>query len=704
MPSIPPIKIDSTAAPTPPSVFEKAMSEMLTPDMSDIEKLQKLKEWILADQHPFFTSAPKVAHLLSLRVSGSGSSTSEDDPLSVFAGNYNTIPLAERLSSPRVHANGDSNGFHDSASNLVSSQDDPSFEPQTQGTDNAMDTTFSRREEDVNLSETRGFEPNEHGSNREPYSEATPQSYQRHPDVQRSGERQGFDENGRRSPPRDDSRGWPKWDDGRGPVGDHRPRFPPGNDGRYENTRGRYGASYYRGGYNNQGNRRFSLNDRSNSDQRYYDNARNYERRPDFNSSYPDERRVDDRYGDKGPASGPRGQVYYGRRADEQKIPTSPQDHSQPLKSASIDANNLDEEMQLGTKEVSDSGANATDGPSAIDSKTEPMVESPVSVGNGLPSSTTDSAVPPTASSDRTDVQMDVQSLKGPEDADKPGTDHSPTPNVDNRETRPQDGDRDSRSTYMPRDGNRFSSYDNRPRMNTYQKYPAGNRNYDRPYGNRETYHRLAYRAPSPPPPADDRRFVPRDVGYAPESGYVSPPRRDYRPGEWDAKRDDRPLDRPYDRNRDLDRDRRVPAALPPNDPRGPKLSGVGPPRPRYPPPLEHAAPRGAPARIMHDQYSMPPSHDPRAYERDPYAEPVPPVPGAYSRDPSRVRPRSLSPPRREYRTDDRPPNKRLRGPDAPYGPPPVAGKSRFVSHGLYSHFLFSRWSLCSKLCDWPDA
>jgi hypothetical protein len=700
-PSSSPIKV-VPAAPAPPlSPFDKTVSDLLTPGMSDIEKLQKLKELILADQHPFFTSAPKVAHLLSLRVSASGSNASNSggeldaEPLSLLANQYNNIPLAERLSSPKAQANGDFHASNDSASNLVSSHEEASFGRHIQGLNDVANAESTKREEDVDMSESYRFEPTETGAGSihpEPHLGPVPQSYQRHSDVQRGNERPGFDDSGRRSP-REDSRGWSKGNDGRVPFNDHQSRFPPGNNSRYGDVGGRYGTSYYRGGYRNQGNRRYSLNDRPNSDQRNYDNARDYDRQPDFSPSYSDERRLDDRYNDKGLATGPRGQAYYngarstyGRRIDDSMVPGSPQEPVQPLKSGSMEASKPDENMQLGLKEdFNATSATNSEAPLVVDLKAE--AESPVSLGNGLPPSTADSIVPPTASPDRIDVAMDSHSLKGHEETDKSKANRSPTPNADNRETKSLDTDHEPRPNYMPRDGHRFPPYD-RPRPNTYQKYPVGNRNYDRPlpvrddrpYPNREPY-RPAYR-PSSPPLADDRRFVPRDAGYAHEPGYLSP-RREYRSGDWDMKRDDRPLERPYDRNRDLDRDRRVPAPLPP------KVSVAGGPRQRYPPLPEHAGPRGNPNnRAIHDPYSIPPPHDPRGYDRDPYADPLPPVPGAYSRDASRVRPRSLSPPRRDYRPDDRP-NKRLRGPDPSYGPPPVTGELPLFSSGrCHFHIL----------------
>lgn len=684
-PSSSPIKV-VPAAPAPPlSPFAETVGDLLTPSMSDIEKLQKLKELILADQHPFFTSAPKVAHLLSLRVSASGSNTSNSgeldaEPLSLLANQYNNIPLAERLSSPKARENSDFHPYNDSASNFISSHEEASSDRHTQDLNNAANAESTKREEDVDMSDSYKFEPAETGTgsvHQEPHLGPVPQSHQRHLETQRGNERPGFDDSGRRSP-REDSRGWSKGNDGRVQFGDHQSRFPPENNGRYGDV-GRYGTSYHRGGY--PGNRRYSLNDRPNSDQRNYDNARDYGRRPDFSSSYSDERRLDDRFNDKGLATGPRGQAYYNgarssydRRIDDSMVPGSPREPAQQLKSGSMEASKPDEDMQPSLKDVFNATSATNSEPAlVVERKVEP--ESPVSLGNGLPPSTTDSIVPPTASPDRTDVTMDSHSLKGHEETDKSNANHSPTSNVDNRETKPLDTDHESRPNYMPRDGPRFPPYD-RPRANTYQKYPVGNRNYDRPlpvrddrpYPNREPY-RAAYR-PFSPPPADDRRFVPRDPDYAHEPGYLSPRRGEYRSGDWDMKRDERPLERPYDRNRDLDRDRRVPAPL------LPKVPVAGAPRQRYPPPPEHAGPRGNPNnRGMPDPYSIPPSHDSRGYDRDPYTDPLPPVPGAYSRDVPRVRPRSSSPTRRDYM----PPNKRLRG-DPSYGPPPGTGELPFCS------------------------
>lgn len=664
----------STPAPPPTSSFAKIASEFLTPDMSDVEKLQKLKEWILADQHPFFTSAPKVAHLLSLRDPTSGSTTSGS------AGDYdrgsapnrtgiNNIPLAERLSSPNANANSDNPGFHSPSNSGFMRPEVPPFRRDSQGhDDDAMIMDYPGRDDDGERADTRRFEttgPTLNFGHSQPRTNHLSQGYQRQPDLQRRDERPDFDE-GRRSP-KGDSRSWNKWDDGRQGMSEQSYRYPPESNGRYGDggPGARYGPGSYRGSYNHRGIRRYSLNDRQHPDQRY-------DRRPDFAPIYPG-----DRHNSKPPLGSPRGPSYYNakqsydRRVEEQTGDNSPQKDPQVLATEPGENTNPEQEVNGAAKEV-EGGAHAStvDMSVSADIKPDPTPESLVSPGPGVPPSTVESALPVSVSPERME---DSHSIK--EQDDKSNINRSPPPHVDNRDGRSREFNRDSRSNY----GNRFPQ-DNRPRTNAYQK-PFPNRNYERPlpprndrtYVPREPLNREPYYGrpmPPSPSPVDDRRFVPRDAGYMDDPGY--PPRRDYRVDDWDAKRDMRPIDRPYDRERD--RDLRAPVSLPPtSDPRGSNLPPHAGPRPRYPP--ERNPPRAVGnARPMHDSYPMPPPSEPReirSYDRDPYGEPPLPPAAAYAREPSRVRHRSASPPRRDYRQDDRPPLKRLRGPEGSYPPGP---------------------------------
>ena len=629
--------------------------------MTDIEKLQKLKEWILADQHPYFTSAPKVAHLLSLRVSASasnansntsGSSGEQERPLS-------SIPLAERLSSPKMGY--PAGGPHQNS--IYKGENDPSSRQQeeVQHDVNMNDADHMGKNEDVEMPESRFREttgPLLTPTHTEP---PHPLAYTRPEDSERKNELL----DGRQSP-RNEGRGY----------ADGQSRF---GGGRYE-PRGRY-----RGGYNNQGNRRFS---NEQTDQRYHDynRDRDYDRKPDYAAGHPDDRRNSARSFGDGPAK--YGRQSYDGRPGEQARARVPSDHiPQPLAIDTSTEAKPDEGAKDHPENVGATAELDTTLPS-LEAKTELPSASPTSAGNGPPQSVPESitTVPATASPPRSEIALDASPTRAGQE-ERSTTNHSPPRSAsighrDFKNGRDGSRDRDPRPNF---NADRYHHQDTRPRADSYQKYPAASKPYDRPlpsrddnrtFATREPYYRPAY---APTPPVDDRRFVPRDVGYPDDPGYA--PRRDYRPGEWDNKRRDvdRPLDRPYER----DRDRDVRGSLiSPNDARGPRLPHTAAIPPRgYP--AERDGPRGPSARGAHDVYPPhAPAHDPRGYDRESYGAPLPPPASSYLREPSRVRPRSLSPPlRRDYRLDQRPPAKRPRGPDEQYILPPLAP-------GMFSRYM----------------
>ena len=647
-----PAGVPAAPAPAQTSSFAKSLSDILTPDMTDIEKLQKLKEWILADQHPYFTSAPKVAHLLSLRVSASGpnaksnasgSSGEQEQALS-------TIPLAERLSSPKTaHLAGASHqGTH--------REEDPGNRKREEAQDDVnmsdADLKEKHRNMDMDMSdspyrETTG--PLLTPTHAEPYHSF---AYTRPEDLDRKHERY----NDRQSP-RNEGRSY----------------------GRYEPT-GRYRG----GGYNNQGNRRFSAGDREQTGQRFHDYGRDrdYDRRSEYSAGY--QRNNARSVGGNPPKQSRQNYDELPEDPAKGRVPADQIDQSMVTEASA----NSDEYPKPSAAEHPEDTVGASElsvSPPLANVKTEPSSASPTSIGNGPPQSTTESiAAHPLATSPRPERPLDTPPNRPGQD-EGPVANHSPG-SVGVRNIKPGravSGDRDSRPNFNGRDANRYHHQDARPRTESYHKYPPTYRPYERPPPPREDTrsfssargpsYRPAYAAP---PPVDDRRFVPRDMGYPDDPGY----RRDYRAGDWDNKRRDidRPLDRPYDRDRD--RDARDPL-ISPNDTRGPRAPNPGPIPPRgYPP--DRDGPRGLNPRVVHEPYPPQPPIDSRGYDHDPYGmRPFPPA-TPYLREAPRVRPRSLSPPpRRDFRPEARPPTKRPRGPDDPYGvPPPLPGKRSRVA------------------------
>lgn len=614
--------------------------------MTDIEKLQKLKEWILADQHPYFTSAPKVAHLLSLRVSASvsnansntsGSSGEQERPLS-------SIPLAERLSSPKMAYPGVPH------QNSIYNDQEPSNRQRERIRDDVSmnDVDHKENNEDVEMPDSRYREttgPLLTPTRTEP---PHPLAYTRPEDAERKVE--NFND---RQSPRNDARGY-------GGYGDHR------GNGRYE-PRGRFRGA---GGYNNQGNRRFSLENREQTDQRYHDynRDRDYDRKSEYTAGHPDGQGNNARSFGDSPSKFSR-QSYEGRSGESTRAPIP--SNSLPM-DTSVDVKSEEDKNVVTMNPPEDAGVTA-ELETTLDAKMELPSASPTSAGNGPPLSAPESitTIPAEASPARSEIAL------GTGQEDRPGGNRSPRSisvgRRDFKNGRVASRDRDARPNFNNAD--RYHHQDTRPKADSYQKYPAASRPYERPlqpredtrtFATRDPYYRPAY------PPVDDRRFVPREGGYPDDPAY--PPRRDNRPGEWDNKRrePDRPLDRPYERDRE--RDIRGPL-ISPNDPRGPRMSHIAAAPPRgYP---ERDGPRGLNARNAHDPYPPHPvAHEPRGYDREPYGAPPLPPGGSYLREAPRVRPRSLSPPaRRDYRPDTRPPAKRPRGPDDSYGiPPPAPG------------------------------
>ncbi|KAG8818353.1 hypothetical protein FRC17_010870 [Serendipita sp. 399] len=602
--------------------------------MTDLEKLQKIKERILSDQHPFFTSAPKVEHLLSLRVPASFRSAVDSNASSGSAGDQerplSSVPLVDRLSSPKFH-------------------DGYPVDEERQKQDGAERTS---QEEPSH----QGKEDNPEASHGEMSTE----------DAEPVG-----------------AHGWysPKYDFGNNVGQDSSPTRessnnegsrPPGNGWKYgENGRNQHGAQ--RGTYHHYGNRRFSGND-----QRQYDNNRNFDRRNDFSSNHPDDRdRQHQRpYGRGGYHQHYGSRPYYDRRNEQGKGSEASQQHQQPAESS--EAHNSVDETKTSAMDITEEpDRSLTEEVAAIDTKMETPVTEVTSPSTSVapPQSATESiaTIPAPVSPPRSDVPMDSRSLRSGQGPKSVGN-RSPTRNDSFRNVQNRDYDRDVRmrsNQYQQRDNDhRFNQQEGRQRAEGYHKYQPQSRNYERqPLQRDDRGYTAQYRQSFPPPPIPPTdRFVPRDQGYAEEPLYT---RRDYRPGpDWESRRrDERPIDnRLYDRDRDM-RDMRGPAPFPTDSRMQPKMShlggSTGPPR-AYPPQVDRdGAGRGVTPRLAPDPYlSHPQEVRGGGYDRAPYQSPHgAPSTGTYSR----VRPRSMSPPRRDYRQDERPPNKRQR-PEDSYG------------------------------------
>ncbi|KAG8839623.1 hypothetical protein FS842_002019 [Serendipita sp. 407] len=647
-------------------------ADILSQNVSDLEKLQKIKESILSGQHPFFTSAPKVQHLLSLRVPTSNRSTLDSNASSGSAGDQerppSSIPLVDRLSSTRVHDDYPVDEDHQQQDGTgMTTQEDKKEDPEASNAGMNTDKTDSR-------SVTLGW------ASPDPYKNMEgPDSTPAWGDSKNEGSRPS-DNGWPVTPAENADNGWRVSENGRNQHGPHR------------------------GAYNHYGNRRFSGNDRQHPDQRHFDNNRNFDRRNEYSSNYPDDRRGDDHRGHRPFNRGGYHQHYgsrphFDRRNEQGKGPeTSQQQNAQPLDS-SEPLKSVDEPNSSAMDLVEDSNRPSVEGIAGVDTKMEPLATEPTSPSASIapPQSATESiaTIPAPSSPHRSDVPMDTRSLRSGQGPKSVGN-RSPTRNEGFRNVQGRDYDRDVRmrnNQYQPRDNDhRFNQQDGRPRAEGYQKYPPQSRTYDRPlpqrddrgYAGRDPQHRQSY--PPPMPPVD--RFVPRDQGYAEEPPAYGP-RRDYRPGsgsDWDLRRrDERPIDnRIYDRDRDV-RDLRGSAPFPNDSRMQPKLSHMGgsggPPR-GYPPHVDReGAGRGVNPRLPPDPYLSHPQDIRGGYDRAPYPSPhAPPPAGSYSR----VRPRSMSPTRRDYRQDERPPNKRLRGPEDSYSALPPS--NTYTPHYVQPH------------------
>jgi hypothetical protein len=666
--------------------------------MSDIEKLQKLKDYILADQHPFFTSAPKVAHLLSLHVSGSDydrstPSNEHERPLS-------SIPLADRLSSPKPPVNASFNDFESTetaSQNHVSQEEEQPLPRKSEEPEESSTSAEGRDRGDVEMSEPHSGEPTRSGSppsrGEGNFPPQHPQNYSRPNDMQRRPEKHSFGDNVRRSP-RQGGRDLNTWEDRRPPAHDSQPRYPSGNNNaNYNHNRpgeqgNRYGQGPPRSGYNQHPNRRFSGSERPQFEQRYYENDR--DRRNDYPPNSQDDRRPEDRFMPRQPLNGPRGyqnnnnRPYHDRRSESQSMGGAHQGTQQPMSRNNSEVIKPDEEMKTSPVDIPSAAASVASKDNAtsnMDVLTEKANTSPRSSDNLPLPSTTESTTTMVAPSSpvRSDVPMDSPSTRMGTD-NKP-THRSPAQNQDHKSARDQPPYRQQRQFYPRNDNNRPNNQEGRPRADSYvnanyyneNRFNAGNRGYDRPppqrddrtFSNiRDTGYKPSYNGA---PPVDDRRFVPREPSYPDDPPYAA---KNYRPADWDMRRreGDRFADRPFDRERD--REPRGPM-MGPNETRNQKIPQQVGAR-SYP--AERDGPRPFINRGPPDPFPMhTPANEPRGYDRDFYPPPPSSSAAPYGREISRVRPRSLSP-RRDYRPGDRPPNKRPRGPDDSYGmsgPPP---------------------------------
>lgn len=644
----------------------KSPSDILLPSMSDIEKLQKLKEWILSDQHPMFTSAPKVAYLLSLRVPAPSWSAADSNGSSNSLGGdqerqSGAVPLAERLSSPKMQPyTGDDQPFNDAYGNEDQhGQNDHQSTPfqDNQNTSGPYEGTHgppgSDSFNDVEMADSRTQGSTGPVLTPTHTAHPYPRHYSRPSDDQRRYE-QG--EDGRRSP-RNDTR---QWQERRGPANGNYSRHPAGDGGRYP-------PGNYRGGYQNHGDRRYSGSDyQQHPNHRNYEYDRNADRRPDYQS--------DDRHGGRQQGYGSRGGYYqsygprqtYERKGDYNR--PSGREPSLPLKTDDLDGAKPTEE-NTSPMEVQDATENKmmTDDQSAPEksgnSANVTSPPSPSSANGGPPQSVGESAtLPGLGSPPRSEAQLESVPGASAQDEKASGT-ASPSSPLEGDDAGRDPQYRDQDGNYKSNPGNytgrnqdyRRQPQDTRPRADSYQRYPPHERSYerlptrdDRTYPPRDTSYRPNYA----PPPADGRRFVPRDAGYADEAYYRG---RDYRPpADWDTKRREServPDTRLYERDREL---RPGPPAA------------HGPPRHvstrPYPPAVDRDSvpPRQAPPRMPAEAYPVPSRYDPEPY---PLPHSAPPPPGSYSR----IRTRSMSPVRRDYQPEDRPPPKRVRGPDEPY-------------------------------------
>jgi len=683
---------------------EQASANTNGAENSDLETLRRLKETILNGQHRFFKAIPQVAHLQTLRVTGQTYSHNGTQPYRAASLPDQDIenvpphspyaPYGQHEPSFPIERDDDMHATGQSPSQEVVANDEAPHVPETR------DEQMADPSDSVPTGPVLGDSS---------AAEIKPQSG---PD--RFPER-GRQYDGRRSPRADHGAGRDNWE--------HRQNRSAYSDGRYRDYGG-VNRSVSSGGARRPYQDRFGgppPNDRDPYlDSKPYDYNRDRRREPLTHyadnrrpGEYPNQKSGSQRPYDNGrpgylpplpprpelPADDDRRSDLY--RRDEPRPVPAPAD-VKPLVSApptdSITVTSVPaQEKSQGTE------PSAT----ADDAKGDSAVPNPNPEAPPVRSASTDVVRPPFRGSSpgRSDAR-DSGRFGGP-DMRGPPNRNALRGNVGgsriDRDYRPHD---DMRPLYLPpRD-----YPEPPPRLDPDPRYPPpipGGPSYERmapphvrddprpPYDPRDRDYRDPYSRSSYPPQPDDRRYA-RDPGpplpppLMEDSRYPLPPKDFGRPPDIDRRRDLDRGERGYDRERgynNRERDMRPPS-LDIRDARGPPPPpppGALPPRSAYvpdrdrevvnrPPLSARISPRGS------DQFAPPPpTPEPRGgYERPGYGGPPPPPGGTFPpRDNPRVRPRSLSPVRRDYRPDDRPPMKRPR-PDEPYTsrppPPPAAG------------------------------
>jgi hypothetical protein len=678
---------------------EQASASINGAENNDLETLRRLKETILNGQHPFFKATPQVAHLQTLRVTGrtySHNGTQAYRATSVPGQDNENVPphfpyapYGQHEPPFPIERDDDIHATGQSPPQEVIASDDAPHAPETR------DEQMADPSDSVPTGPVLGD------------SSAADIKPQGGPD--RFPERGRYYE-GRRSPRTDHGAGRDNWE--------HRQSRPTYSDGRYRDYGG-VNRSVSSGSARHPYQDRFGgppPNDRdSYPDSRAYDYNRDRRREP--LTQYADRRPAEyhnpksgsQRPYDSGrpgyfppptPRAGlsadddRRNDIYH---SDEPRPVPAPADvkllvSAPPADSVAVTSASTQEKSQ-GT-ELS-ATADGVKGDSA-----GPNPEAPP-----MRSASADVVRPPFRGSSpgRSDTR-DSGRFGGP-DIRGPPNRNAMRGNVAgsriDRDYRPRD---DMRPLYVP-------PREPPPRLDSDPRYPPpipGGPSYERmapsphirddprpPYDPRDRDYREPYSRSSYPPPPDDRRYA-RDPGLPLQSPlmddprYPLPPKEFGRPPDIDRRRDLDRGERGYDRERgynNRERDMRPPS-LDIRDSRGPPPPpppGALPPRGAYvpdrdrdvvgrPPLSARISPRGS------DQFAPPPTPEPRGgYERLGYGGLPPPPGGSFPpRENPRVRPRSLSPVRRDYRPDDRPPMKRPR-PDEPYTsqpPPPAAGTS----------------------------
>ena len=691
-----PAKAPVSVAASQTSVSQEQTSANLTgAKNSDLETLRRLKDTILNGQHPFFKATPQVAHLQALRVTGqtySHNGTQAYRAASVPDQDIENVPphslyalYGQHEPSFPIERDDDIHATGKSPSQEVVAHDDTPHAPETRDEQMADPSDSVPTGPVLGDSSTADIKP-QGGPDRFP-------------------ERDRYYD-GRRSPRADHGAGRDNWE--------HRQNRPAYSEGRYRDYGGvnRSVSSGARRPYQD----RFGgppPNDRDPyPDSRPYDYNRDKRREP---LTHADNRRPGEFHNPKRPYDSGRPSYFppppprpelladhdrrneLYRRDEPRPAPADvkPLVSAPPIDSVTVTSASAQEKSQ-GTEPST----------TADDVKGDSTGPNPNPEAPPVRSASADVVRPSFRgpSPGRPDTR-DSGRFGGP-DMRGPPNRNALRGNVAgsriDRDYRPHD---DMRPPYLP-----LRDYpEPPPRLDSDPRYPLaipGGPPYERmapphirdesrpPYDPRDRDYRDPYSRSSYPPQPDDRRY-PRDPGpplppsLMEDSRYSLPPKEFGRPPDIERRRDlDRP-ERGYDRERgynNRERDMRPPS-LDIRDARGPP-----------PPPLPGALPRSAyvpdrdrdvvsrpplSARISprgSDQFAPPPpTPEPRGgYERPGYGGPPPPPGGTFPpRDNPRVRQRSVSPPRRDYRPDDRPPMKRPR-PDEPYTsrppPPPAAG------------------------------